>query len=96
MSVSGRPSTSFFGGSVSREVRLGPRRVLSQKQYNPADFHEGNESVGGSTRKRGKTAIDEANSILFTLVMLRTGMQQNVAAAPFGLSNSTAGGVFVT
>ena len=96
MSVSGRPSTSLFGGSVSREVRLGPRRVLSQKQYNPADFHKGNESVGGSTRKRGKTTMDEANSILFTLVMLRTGMQQNVAAAPFALSNSTAGGVFVT
>ena len=96
MSVSGRLSTSFFAGSVSREVRLGPRRVLSQKQYNPADFHEGNESVGGSTRKRGKTTIDEANSLLFTLVILRIGMQQNVAAAPFGLSNSPAGGVFVT
>ena len=40
--------------------------------------------------------MDEANSILFTLVILRTGMHLNVAAALFGLSNSTAGRVFMT
>ena len=40
--------------------------------------------------------MDEATSILFTLVILRTGMQLNVAAVQFGLSNSTAGRVFVT
>ena len=40
--------------------------------------------------------MDEATSILFTLVILRTGMQLNVAAVLFGSSNSTAGRVFVT
>ena len=70
--------------------------VRSHKQYNPADFQEGNEYIGGAPRRRRKTTIDEANSILFTLVILRTGMQLNVAAALFGLSKSTAGRVFVT
>ena len=40
--------------------------------------------------------MDEATSIFFTLVILRTGMQLNFAAVLFGLSNSTGGRVFVT
>ena len=70
--------------------------VQSHKQYNPADFHEDMQYADGSSRRKRKTTMDEATSILFALVILRTGMQLNVAAVLFGLSNSTAGRVFVT
>ena len=70
--------------------------VHSHKQYNPADFHVDIQYADGASRKRRKTTMDEATSILFTLVILRTGIQLNVAAVLFGLSTSTAGRVFVT
>ena len=70
--------------------------VQSHKQYNPADFLEDIQYAGGSSRRKRKTTMGEATSILFTLVILRTGMQLNVAAVLFGSSNSTAGRVFVT
>ena len=75
---------------------MGHGAVHSHKQYNPADFHEDIQYADGASRRRRKTTMDEATSILFTLVIFRTGMQLNVAAVLFGLSTSTAGRVFVT
>jgi hypothetical protein len=70
--------------------------VTSHKQYNPADFEKEIKHEDGASRRKRKTTMDEATSILFTLVILRTGMQLNVASVLFDLSASTAGRVFVT
>ena len=89
------PPISSLHQSHARYV-LGHGAVHSHKQYNPADVHEEIQYADGASRKRRKTTMDEETYILFTLVILRTGMHLNVAAVLFCLSTSSAGRVFVT